>query len=76
MTDKQTIDYLNSLKEGERVVEINNTCMRGRRGTVYHKNGYPCVLWDAEPGEKGRMGTSATWGTRRITDVGYGQASQ
>ena len=28
-----------------------------------------CVLWDKQFGQDGQMGTSVTWGTRRIEDV-------
>jgi len=68
MSDEQVRKYLKSLKEGERVIETGQSGMTGRKGTVYLKkdDGSPCVMWDLLPGDEGRMGTSATWGTRRI----------
>lgn len=64
-------DYLKSLKVGERVIETGRSCMRGATGVVYrskNKGTYRamCVLWDLPDG---KMGTSITHGTRRITDV-------
>lgn len=62
--------YLQTLKEGDRVIETGECCMKGREGDVYlNKSGLPCVKWEPAPGETGRMSTSATWGTRRIQDV-------
>lgn len=68
-SDDQVREYLNSLREGERVIETGQSCMTGRKGTVYIKDKYPCVLWDKLPGDTGQMGTSATWGTRRVSDT-------
>ena len=62
-----------SLQVGERVVETGESGMRGRKGTIYlstskGSEGSKCVLWDADEDDvgKGQMGTSLTWGTRRI----------
>ncbi len=62
------IEYLLSLKVGERVVETEpSNCYFGMTGLVYEsergKEVGPCVKW-----EDG-MGTSVTHGTRRIRDV-------
>lgn len=73
MTDDQVREYLLSLKEGERVVETGQSCMTGRQGVVYIKNNLPCVMWDKLPDDTGRMGTSATWGTRRIEEKNESQ---
>ncbi len=65
MTDEEVRTYLRALKPGEQVVETGESCMKGKRGIVYlseneSTKGSICVRW-----EDG-MGTSATWGTRRI----------
>ena len=74
MTDDEVMAYLKTLKVGERVIEVGQSCMTGKKGTVYISEnemtkGSICVRWDAWPGETSRMGTSATWGTRRISDI-------
>lgn len=63
--------YLRSLQPGERVQETEKSCcLYERQGTVYRNDGGgTCVLWDRKPGEKGQMGTSVTWGTRRVSDL-------
>jgi len=46
--------------------------MKTELGTVYiskNNGGGLCVLWDKQFGQDGQMGTSVTWGTRRIEDV-------
>jgi hypothetical protein len=73
--DRETlVAYLKGLQEGERVVEAGQSCMTGRKGTVYFSrhqdSGDVCVRWDVLPGEEGQMGTSATGGTRRLRDAG------
>jgi len=70
-TSDEVQTYLKNLKEGERVIEAGKCCMTGCLGTVYiSKNGGGlCVLWDKQFGQDGQMGTSVTWGTRRIEDV-------
>ncbi len=68
MTEQEFSDYVDSLKPGEAVIETNRTCMHLMRGVVYISDnpgvtfGSKCVMW------KNKMGTSVTWGTRRITD--------
>jgi hypothetical protein len=73
MNNDQVKDYLNGLQVDERVIETGESCMTGRTGTVYISQneatkGAICAMWDCLPGEDGRMGTSVTWGTRRISD--------
>ena len=74
-TDEEIREYLNSLEVDERVIETGQSCMTGRKGTVYISQnpgktfGSKCVMWDALPGDTGKMGTAVTWGTRRISDV-------
>ena len=68
MTNEQVVEYLKGLKPGEQVIETGNSCMKGKKGVVYigqgkESKGSICVMWE------GGMGTSATWGTRRITDT-------
>lgn len=70
MTDFEAMgEYLDTLQDGERIVETGESGMRGRLGTVIIKeDGTPSVIWDEfTPGE-GRMTTSATWGTRRCCE--------
>jgi hypothetical protein len=61
--------YLQSLQPGEEVIETGSSCMTGKRGVVYISEnegvtfGSKCVRWDNS------MGTSVTWGTRRVRDV-------
>ncbi len=68
MTDDEVRAYLTSLKAGEEVIETGQNCMKGKKGIVYigdgvYSKGCVCVKW------QDGMGTSATWGTRRITDT-------
>lgn len=74
MNDDETRKYLQGLKPGERVIETGKSCMTGRKGTVYiseneSTKGSICVMWDAAESETEKMGTSVTWGTRRIEDT-------
>ena len=63
------IAYLKGLKAGERVVETGRSGLQGREGTVYlNEKGDICVLWDKRPGENGQMGSSVTWGARRVNE--------
>ena len=55
MNEQETKEYLNALQPGESVVETGDNCMIGAKGEV-------CVMWEI------KMGTSVTWGTRRISD--------
>ena len=60
--------YINNLKEGERVVETSRSCMYNKKGTVYiNEGGGVCVMWDLDAAGN-RMGTSATGGTRRLSE--------
>jgi hypothetical protein len=68
--------YLNTIQEGERVVETEG-CMSGMEGTVvmlpdhYDKNSLcRCVKWDHSEAMGGQMTTSITGGTRRLDDKG------
>lgn len=63
------LDYLKGLKVGEEVIEAGQSGMFGKRGTVYESKdgGGTCVKWDM--GKGSWMGTTVTWGTRRISDV-------
>lgn len=69
MTDDQIREYLGSLKPGDQVIETSNSCMAGKRGVVYigdgdlGRPGVICVMWE------NKLGTSVTWGTRRVADV-------
>lgn len=67
-TGPEVLAYLQSLKVGERVIETTHSCMFGKRGTVYESKsgGGTCVAWELP---EGIMGTSVTWGTRRLSDV-------
>lgn len=65
--------YIEGLKPGERVVETSNTFMKGCEGVVYLSDegmskGCTCVMWESKELLGGNMGTSVTWGTRRIAD--------
>jgi hypothetical protein len=73
-TDQKTIEYLKTLKPGDRVIETDQSGTTGWLGTVYISTnemtkGSTCVLWDALPGETDQIGTSVTFGTRRINDI-------
>jgi hypothetical protein len=61
--------YVASLVPGDRVVETSVWNMRtGKFGTVYiNDRGDVCVMWDGPE----RMGTSITWGTRKVSDTPY-----
>jgi hypothetical protein len=70
--EAEILAYIKGLQPGERVIETGQSGMKGRMGTVYVSrnegvtHGSICVLWDEKPGEGGQMGTSVTWGTRRM----------
>ena len=67
-TGPEVLDYLHTLKPGERVIETGQSCMTGVQGVVYESTtgGGTCVRWELP---EGKMGTSVTWGTRRLTDL-------
>jgi hypothetical protein len=68
-TGPEVMAYLKSLKPGEEVIETGSSCMTGKTGVVYEStsDGGTCVKWDLKDGTY--MGTSVTWGTRRISDI-------
>lgn len=63
--------YLGKLQPGERVVETGKSCLYQREGTVYisSSGGGLCVLWDKKADEEGQMGTSVTYGARRLNET-------
>lgn len=73
--DRDTgIEYFKSLQEGDEVIECSNSAMHMTRGVVYiNQAGARCVRWTlgenfgSDSGKQ--MGTSITWGTRKISDV-------
>lgn len=66
-TSPANLAYISALKNGEEVVECGESAMKGTKGTVYlNETDDVCVRW--WPPE-GAMGTSVTWGTRRVSDV-------
>lgn len=67
-TSEENLAYISGLKAGERVIEMGQSGMHGVKGTVYEsENGAgTCVMWELPDG---KMGTSVTWGTRRISDA-------
>jgi len=75
MNKDSILDYLRSLKVGERVIETGNSCMTGKCGVVYMSDDPEhglCVLWDGPE----KFGTGVTHGTRRLREtiakvVGY-----
>ena len=72
---QELIDYLRSLKPGERVRETSRSAIYNREGDVYlNERGDICVLWDEYPGEGGRMGTTVTGGARRVSDLANDKA--
>lgn len=63
MSSESIEDYLRQLQPDDRVIDVGDTVRRGMYGTVYlNDSGSICVMWDDG------MGTSATWGTRRLGD--------
>jgi hypothetical protein len=67
-TVEEEREYLNSLAEGERVVEEGNSMMTGWSGTTYRSERGMCVKWDNLI-EGGQLSTAVTHGTRRLRDV-------
>lgn len=72
-TGPEVLAYLDRLQLGERVIETGECCMKGVLGTVYRSkmDGCLCVMWELP---QGKMGTSMTWGTRRVSGVPNDQA--
>jgi hypothetical protein len=68
-SDSDHMAYLNSFKEGDRVVETSRSAFFGKQGDIYYKDTSPCVRWDPFPGETASMGTSVTGGTRHLSDT-------
>lgn len=71
--EQEIQEYLGNLKPGERVVETSPGMMHNIEGTVYlseegMSKGCLCVLWETKKMFGGKMGTSTTWGTRRLTE--------
>ncbi len=68
-TGPEVLAYMNSLKVDDEVVETSHSCMYGKKGVVYlsESGGTTCVKWHLGDGKW--MGTSVTWGTRKISDV-------
>lgn len=73
-TSPENLAYISALKPGERVVECGECATKGAKGTVFlsKDGGGVCVMWEL-PANKWqaacKMGTSVTWGTRRIADL-------
>lgn len=67
-TSEANLAYITSLKPGEEVIECGESGMKGVKGVVYisKSHGDVCVMWNVG---KQKMGTSVTWGTRRISDL-------
>ena len=62
--------YADTLKAGERVIEAGVSGMFGMEGVIYFcKEGRQCILWDEQKHDSGQMGTSVTYGARRVSDV-------
>jgi hypothetical protein len=61
-------DFIDTLNEGDRVIERGNSGMTGETGTiVISRNGHEkCVRWDTVFREGTGMVTSITGGTRRL----------
>ncbi len=62
-------EYIDSMKDDERVIETGRSTLQGRQGTIYHNaDGVTCIMWDENPNDipPGKMGTSFTGGARRI----------
>jgi len=70
-TNKEEVrDYILALQPGERVEETGQSGLKGHRGTIYINDKKDvCVRWDPFPGETGQMGSTVTWGTRRLSDI-------
>jgi hypothetical protein len=68
-TGPEVLAYIKGLKVGEEVIETTQSSMFGKTGVVYESTSSEgtCVKWDLKDGTY--MGTSVTWGTRRISDV-------
>ena len=66
MNETEVLEYLRGLKAGERVIETTKSAMFSCTGTIYfNEAGIMCVMWDGSE----KMGTSVTWGCRRISDA-------
>lgn len=64
-TGPEVVEYLRGLRPGEKVIETGQSGMQGAVGEVYtNGDGVTCVKWDIGGGRW--MGTSVTWGSRRI----------
>lgn len=70
MTEAEFLEFITTLKVGERVIETSLNAFYLHQGVVcLNSHGDICVKWDALPGETGQMTTSITWGTRRVKEV-------
>jgi hypothetical protein len=68
-TGPEVLAYLNSLKVGDEVIETTRSAMHLKKGVVYmsEPDNDTCVRWDLGNGKW--MGTTVTWGTRKLTDA-------
>jgi len=67
---EELIEFIRSLKPGDRVVERGQSCMTGETGTVVLcGDGRTGVRWDTKFREGSGMVTSVTGGTRRLQDI-------
>jgi hypothetical protein len=65
-SDEELVTYIESMEDGERVIELGVSGQKGWKGTIYHnKDGDTCIRWDALP-DGGQLSTSFTGGARRI----------
>ena len=71
IADTKILEYLESLKLGERVIETGQCALKGRLGWVVQSSlqAGVAIQWDTADGETGRLTTSPTWGTKRLDDV-------
>lgn len=68
---EELVSYIQSMKGGERVMEMGGGCMTGCKGTVeIHEDGSVCIRWDHREYADGAgvMVTSFTGGARTIQD--------
>ena len=70
MNRKTLHKYINSIKDGEIVVETGLSCMNGIKGEVYtNTNGVKCIHWEPFDDSGNRMKTSFTEGAKRLSDA-------
>lgn len=66
---EQLVEFIQSMKGGERVIEMGQSGMKGETGTVEIRESGVCIRWDTKFDQPGTMVTSFTGGARLLSQA-------